>query len=91
MFRFPDSFRKIRNSSTSSGPSGHLPRKGKAQALPRQCDLIIVYARGGFLCFLTVFGKLISLTPDHLDIPGIRGIDLDFFPQMADMDGYGAF
>ena len=29
-FRIPDGFRQIRTISTSSGPSGHLPLKGKA-------------------------------------------------------------
>ena len=31
----------------------------------------------------------ITLPPDHLQVAGLGGIDLDLFTQMADMDGHG--
>ena len=33
----------------------------------------------------------ITLTPDHLDIAGIAGVDLDLLPQMPDMYRHRAF
>ena len=33
----------------------------------------------------------VALTPHHFQVAGLRGIDLDFFPQMADMHRHGAF
>ena len=33
----------------------------------------------------------VALAPDHFQIPGFGGIDLDLFPQVADVDGNGTF
>ena len=44
----------------------------------------------GIFHALTAPFHFVALAPDHLDVPGLGGIDLHLFTEVADVDGHGA-
>ena len=68
----------------TGGPADNTRQRGGTQENRQKLKQNAVFHLLASLHFIT-------LSPDHFQVSGFRGIDLDLFPQMADVDRYSTF